>query len=90
MYQAGQRDAQLTEADIVARCGELLTAATGRMGVVIFVTNEVGLGVVPDNAQARLYRDLVGRANQIIARRAQTVTFVSCGIPWNLKETHSP
>jgi len=89
LYEAGQRGVELTEADIVALCNALVSAASERVGVVIFVTNEVGLGVVPDNARARLYRDLVGRANQALARHAQTVTFVSCGIPWNLKETHS-
>ncbi len=50
-------------------------------GTVIFVTNEVGMGVVPENAPARRYRDLVGRANQIIAARADAVTLMSCGIP---------
>ena len=61
-------------------------------GTVIFVTNEVGLGVVPENAQARRYRDLVGRANQLIAAAADTVTLMSCGIPLPLKEErqHEP
>jgi adenosylcobinamide kinase / adenosylcobinamide-phosphate guanylyltransferase len=45
------------------------------------------LGVVPENALARRYRDLVGRANQMIAACAEQVTLMSCGIPWHLKET---
>ena len=44
------------------------------------------MGIVPENAQTRLYRDLVGRANQAIAARAGRVTLVSCGIPLHLKE----
>ena len=60
-------------------------AAEDCPGTVIFVTNEVGLGVVPENAPARRYRDLVGRANQILAARADAVTLVCCGIPVQLK-----
>jgi adenosylcobinamide kinase/adenosylcobinamide-phosphate guanylyltransferase len=87
LYDAGQRGNEVTEAEIASHCDELLWAAAERPGVVIFVTNEVGMGVVPENAQARRYRDLVGRANQVIALHAQTVTLVSCGLPWPLKET---
>jgi adenosylcobinamide kinase / adenosylcobinamide-phosphate guanylyltransferase len=86
MYRAEQESRQVTEADIGVRCDEMLDAARACQGTVIFVTNEVGLGVVPENALARRYRDLVGRANQIIAARADAVTLVCCGIPMNLKE----
>lgn len=77
---------QITEADVATRCAEMLDAAQVCRGTVIFVTNEVGLGVVPENPLARRYRDLVGRANQIIAARADAVTLVCCGIPMHLKE----
>jgi adenosylcobinamide kinase/adenosylcobinamide-phosphate guanylyltransferase len=53
-------------------------------GTVICVTNEVGLGIVPDNALARRYRDLVGTCNQLIGKRAGEVVLVSCGIPLSL------
>ena len=72
---------RLTEADVAGQCGRVLEAAEACRGTVIFVTNEVGLGVVPENAQARRYRDLVGRANQLLAARADAVTLVCCGIP---------
>jgi adenosylcobinamide kinase/adenosylcobinamide-phosphate guanylyltransferase len=68
----------------------VLKAAESRRGTVIFVSNEVGLGVVPENAQARRYRDLIGRANQIIAARADAATLLCCGIPVQLKEKKSP
>jgi adenosylcobinamide kinase / adenosylcobinamide-phosphate guanylyltransferase len=86
MYEAEQGGREVTEADIVARCREFLSAAGACRGMVIFVTNEVGMGVVSENAQARLFRDLVGRANQTIATQADTVTLVTCGIPRHLKE----
>jgi adenosylcobinamide kinase/adenosylcobinamide-phosphate guanylyltransferase len=63
----------------------VLDAAAGCRGTVIFVSNEVGMGIVPEGAVARRYRDLVGRANQVIAARAQRVTLMSCGIPLDLK-----
>lgn len=85
MYYAEQAGRQVTEQDLAETCRELLAAARQRRGTVIFVTNEVGLGVVPDNAVARRYRDLVGRANQTIAAEAETVTLLTCGIPWHLK-----
>jgi adenosylcobinamide kinase / adenosylcobinamide-phosphate guanylyltransferase len=86
MYAAGQHGQQLSEADVADVCCPMLAAAESCRATVIFVTNEVGLGVVPENALARRYRDLVGRANQMIAARANTVTLVSCGIPWHLKK----
>jgi adenosylcobinamide kinase / adenosylcobinamide-phosphate guanylyltransferase len=90
MYEAHRESRQVTEADVAERCGLMLDAAEACRGTVIFVTNEVGLGVVPENAQARLYRDLIGRANQTIAARADAVTLLCCGIPLHLKERKSP
>ena len=85
MYHAEQQGSDVTETDVAERCRELLAAARTCAGDVILVTNEVGMGVVPENALARRYRDLVGRANQTIAAQADTVTLVVCGIPWHVK-----
>jgi adenosylcobinamide kinase/adenosylcobinamide-phosphate guanylyltransferase len=54
-------------------------------GDVIIVTNEVGSGVVPDNALARRFRDCAGRANQLIAQAADEVYFLVSGIPMRIK-----
>ncbi|HZK53912.1 MAG TPA: bifunctional adenosylcobinamide kinase/adenosylcobinamide-phosphate guanylyltransferase [Desulfosporosinus sp.] len=54
---------------------------------VIFVSNEVGQGIVPENALARAYRDLAGRSNQILARSADQVYMVVAGIPMELKHS---
>lgn len=53
---------------------------------LVCVTNEVGLGIVPENALARKYRDLVGTVNQTIGRMADEVVLVSCGVPLYLKK----
>jgi adenosylcobinamide kinase/adenosylcobinamide-phosphate guanylyltransferase len=52
---------------------------------VILVSNEVGMGIVPENALARLYRDIAGRANQLLAAAADEVHVVISGIPFRLK-----
>ena len=75
----------LTESDIVRRCVQVIQSARGRTGTVIFVGNEVGMGIVPENADARLFRDLAGRANQVFAAGADAVTLLVSGIPWHLK-----
>lgn len=52
---------------------------------VILVSNEVGMGIVPENRLARLYRDIAGRANQQLAAAADEVHVVISGIPLRLK-----
>lgn len=65
---------------------ETLVAALKRQrSPVILVTNEVGLGIVPENALARAYRDAAGTMNQTIARAADEVLFVVAGLPMKVK-----
>jgi adenosylcobinamide kinase / adenosylcobinamide-phosphate guanylyltransferase len=52
---------------------------------VVLVTNEVGLGIVPDNALARAFRDAAGIMNQTVAAMADEVEFVVAGLPMKLK-----
>ena len=52
----------------------------------IIITNEVGLGIVPDNQLARIYRDLLGRANQQLSAIANQVIFMVAGIPMTVKD----
>ncbi|MBN2333682.1 MAG: bifunctional adenosylcobinamide kinase/adenosylcobinamide-phosphate guanylyltransferase [Deltaproteobacteria bacterium] len=52
---------------------------------IIFVTNEVGSGIVPDNPLGRAFRDLAGTANQRLAAVCQEVYLVCCGLPLKLK-----
>ena len=53
---------------------------------IIFVSDELGMGIVPANAMSRVYRDLVGLANQYIAKRADKVYLSVAGITIELKE----
>lgn len=54
-------------------------------GHLILVSNEVGFGIVPDNALARRFRDEQGRLNQCIAQIADRVTLIAAGLPLPLK-----
>jgi len=57
---------------------------------IILVTNEVGMGIVPENALARRFRDETGFLNQSIAALADTVVFVVSGIPTVIKPQDLP
>ena len=52
---------------------------------IIFVTNEIGLGIVPENTMTRLFRDLVGEVNQITAKAAAEVYLTISGITVEIK-----
>ncbi len=85
MYKADLQERHLDENEVREKAEQLADAVRQRQGTVIMVTGEVGQGIVPDNRQARLYRDLVGRCNQCMGRRADAAYLVSCGIPLQLK-----
>jgi adenosylcobinamide kinase/adenosylcobinamide-phosphate guanylyltransferase len=70
----------LADADIDAETGRLEEALDRRAGPVVLVSNEVGFGIVPDNALARRFRDLQGRLNQRIAARADRVALLVAGL----------
>ncbi len=68
-----------------------LTAALPALdGPAVLVSNEVGLGIVPDNALARRFRDHAGRLHQAVAAVVPTVTFVAAGLPLHLKTPSQP
>jgi adenosylcobinamide kinase/adenosylcobinamide-phosphate guanylyltransferase len=73
------------ERDIGAATRDLIAALKEASGPVALVSNEVGLGIVPDNALARAFRDHAGRLNQRIAAVANNVFFVAAGLPLRLK-----
>ncbi len=63
----------------------LAKTLTSQTAPVVLVSNEVGFGIVPDNALARAFRDAAGFANQLIADVADEVEFVVAGLPLKLK-----
>lgn len=64
---------------------QLIAALPALGGPVVFVSNEVGLGVVPDNALARAFVDHAGRLHQDLAAAAQSVVYMTAGLPLALK-----
>lgn len=77
-------DAQI-EADVVAEVEALGTYLQETDVEMLVVSNEVGLGVVPPYELGRAYRDILGRANQILARHADEVYLLVAGIPMKVK-----
>jgi len=73
------------EAMIQAEIESILTTRKQLAAPLIVVSNEVGLGVVPEYPLARLYRDVLGRANQYLATQADQVLFMVAGLPWKIK-----
>ena len=68
--------------EISELCGALREAA----GPVVLVSNEVGMGLVPETPLGRRFRDAAGRLNQDVAALADRVVFVAAGLPLVLKE----
>ena len=85
LYRKKQQGHTLSEETMAILCTSLIKTIKQQSADVIFVTNEVGMGIVPNNPMARLYRDLIGRCNRLIATAADEVFLLSCGIPLCLK-----
>jgi len=71
--------------DIAAARNSLVGLLPAAQGTLLLVSNEVGQGIVPDNALARLFRDEAGWLNQALAQAADEVWFVTAGIAQQLK-----
>lgn len=70
---------------VLSRSEELVSALKAFKGSCIVVSNEVGLGIVPDNPLARRFRDLAGVINQRMAQAADEAYFLAAGIPVRIK-----
>jgi adenosylcobinamide kinase / adenosylcobinamide-phosphate guanylyltransferase len=73
------------EADVVAEVEAIIDFMKETDAEMLVVSNEVGLGVVPPYELGRAYRDILGRANQILARHADEVLLLVAGIPMKVK-----
>jgi len=85
LFHAERRQERFTETELRHEIERLMAAIAAYAGTVILVTNEVGMGIVPENRLARHYRDLVGTCNRLVATVADEVVLVSCGLPLTLK-----
>jgi adenosylcobinamide kinase/adenosylcobinamide-phosphate guanylyltransferase len=83
MLNAG--DESSAESDVVKEINALIKVMQSKSSAFILVSNEVGLGIVPDNEMSRTYRDLLGRANQLLAQYADEVYLLVAGIPVKIK-----
>jgi adenosylcobinamide kinase / adenosylcobinamide-phosphate guanylyltransferase len=83
-------DSAAAEAAVQEEVAALMQTCQTTAATCIVVSNEVGLGLVPDNPLGRLYRDLLGRANQTLAAQAEAVYFMVAGLPVDVKALASP
>jgi adenosylcobinamide kinase/adenosylcobinamide-phosphate guanylyltransferase len=71
--------------DIASRSAALAAFLPQAKARLVIVSNEVGLGIVPDNRMAREFRDHAGRLHQMIAAHADDVYFIAAGLPLKMK-----
>jgi adenosylcobinamide kinase/adenosylcobinamide-phosphate guanylyltransferase len=71
--------------DVLKEIRRLLSKIKEIKGTILIVSNEVGMGIVPDNRLARSFRDIAGRANQMVAQAADEVYLVVSGISMKMK-----
>jgi len=76
----GQREKRLV--DEIQRILDLLKKIKAKS---VIVSNEVGLGIVPGNKLSRDFRDIAGKINQLVAKRAEEVIFMASGLPLKIK-----
>jgi adenosylcobinamide kinase/adenosylcobinamide-phosphate guanylyltransferase len=79
-------DAEIIDKAVTAEIQELIDCIDHCQADFIIVTNEVGLGIIPGDIVSRLYRDLLGKANRLLAAHADEVYFMVAGIPLALKK----
>jgi adenosylcobinamide kinase/adenosylcobinamide-phosphate guanylyltransferase len=75
----------LTGRDLVAETQRLIAALRNADRPIVIVSNEVGFGIVPDNALARKFRDAQGRLNMQVAAIADRAVLIAAGLPLTLK-----
>ena len=83
-------DFEKREKDVVEEVNRLIECIDELQATFIIVSNEVGLGIVPENKLARYYRDFLGKANQLLAQRADEVYLLVAGLPVEIKRLAYP
>lgn len=75
----------MAERDMMAEFAALVAFLPKARARLVLVSNEVGLGIVPENRMARDFRDHAGRLHQMIAAEAAEVYFIAAGLPLKMK-----
>jgi adenosylcobinamide kinase/adenosylcobinamide-phosphate guanylyltransferase len=78
-------EADRVEKAVEGRLSDLLAAYAGQPASLVVVSNEVGAGLVPAYPSGRLFRDILGLANQRLAAQANAVHYLVAGLPMRLK-----
>lgn len=84
-YQDKKVDSSYLETEITTRVLQVISIARNIKAQVIIVSNEVGLGIVPETSLGRIFRDILGRANQMVTASADEVLLMVAGIPIKVK-----
>ncbi len=79
-------DAEQAERLAMEEVDQIIEACRASAATVIVVTNEVGLGLVPPYKLGRIYRDVLGKANQRLAAQAEAVYLLVSGLPIDVKQ----
>jgi adenosylcobinamide kinase/adenosylcobinamide-phosphate guanylyltransferase len=87
MFDSESKNVELEESGMSEKVNIVIKACERSDATIIFVGNEVGLGIVPDNALARRFRDLNGRCNQMIAQASDDAVMMVSGCPLMLKSS---
>lgn len=85
VYKATSQELNELEEYIKEQIKKLMETIKKTNLYFVIVSNEVGMGIVPENKLSRIYADFVGRANQLIAKYSDEVYFVVSGIPMKVK-----
>ena len=80
-----EKEKEDIEAKLLIQWEKILVAAKHSSSHLIVVTNEVGLGIVPENSFSRWFRDVLGHVNQILGKEADKAYLVIAGIPMKIK-----
>lgn len=85
ILKLSEKDKAVIEGEILNEWKKILTTAKNSQADLVVVTNEVGLGIVPENAFSRWFRDVLGHVNQSLGKEADAVFLVIAGIPMKIK-----
>lgn len=88
--QFGTISEAVLEKDVVAEIKQLQNSMEKVNASFLIISNEVGLGLVPENRMGRLYRDFLGRVNQMLAQQSDEVYLIAAGIAVRIKSSNVP